>query len=693
MTHHPRRGLANSLASLTLISLSATAQSPTPAPTSGQQPIEEIVVEATKIERPLDHVPSAASVVGEDDIQFARQQLGLDEALNRVPGMFMQNRYNFAQDLRISIRGFGARAQFGIRGIKVLVDGIPETLPDGQGAVDSLDLGAMKEVEVLRGPSSSIYGNASGGVISVTSEGGTKEPYAELRYEGGEFDFEKYQLKTGGQTDKFNYLVSVSGQSLDGYRQQSQAEDKLLTGRFDIDLGNDRDLLAVINYTDQPVSNDPGGVTLAQLNANPRAAFPANVLFHAGEALDQTRVGFVYTAPLGENGSFRARNYYAWRDFGNLLPVQAGGIVNIDRTFGGAGFDYHYDGYWLDRPNHLVVGMDFDDQDDYRTRYANVFGVQGAKSFDQREHVEAAGVFVQDELSLSKKTRLTMSVRTDRVNFDVTDHFLADGNDSGELTFDHTSPMVGVNVDLSPSTVLYATYSTSFETPTTTELNKPDTSGGFNPNLKPMIATNYEVGVRGKVAATNRYEVAVFTIDVQDELIPFEVPGAPGRNYYQNAGKSKRNGVELSWTMNPTDALRATFSYTYSDFTFSRFIDSAGNNYAGKVIPGTSENVLFAEIEYRNAHGWFAALDATYNDGQYGDNANTTKVAGYTIANLRLGYETDSGNMHFSPFVGIYNVFDETYSENVRLNPVGGRYYEAGPWRNAYAGITARWRF
>jgi iron complex outermembrane receptor protein len=692
MTHHSRLGLASSLASFTLISASAAAQSVTQPPANGQQTPEEIIVKATKIERPLDHVPSAASVVGEDDIQYARQQLGLDEALNRVPGMFMQNRYNFAQDLRISIRGFGARAQFGIRGIKVLVDGIPETLPDGQGAVDSLDLGAMSSVEVLRGPSSSIYGNAAGGVISVTSEGGTKQPYAELRYEGGEFDFAKYQLKTGGETDKLNYLVSVSDQSLDGYREHSRAEDKLLTGRFDVDLGNHRDFLAVINYTDQPVSDDAGGVTLAQMNANPRAAFPANVLFDAGEELDQTRVGFVYTAPLGKDGSFRARNYYAWRDFANQLPVQAGGMVNIDRTFGGAGFDYHYDGYWLDRPNHLVVGADFDDQDDYRTRYANVFGVQGALSFDQREHVEAAGVFIQDELSLSKRTRLTMGARTDKVNFDVTDHFLADGNDSGELNFDHTSPMVGVNVDLSQSTVLYATYSTSFETPTTTELNKPDTSGGFNPNLKPMIATNYEVGLRGRLSAKHRYEVAVFTIDVQDELIPFEVPLAPGRNYYQNAGKSKRNGVELSWTMNPTDALRATFSYTYSDFTFSQFVDSAGNDYAGNVIPGTSENVAFAEIEYRK-RGWFAALDATYNDGQFGDNANTTKVAGYTIANLRLGYETDAGRMHISPFVGVYNLLDETYSENVRLNPVGGRYYEPGPWRNAYAGVTARWRF
>src|SRR5688572_3806671 len=206
------------------------------APSAGND-LEEIVVTATMIERTLERVPAAVSVITEDDIQLGRQQLALDEALARVPGVFMQNRYNFAQDLRLSIRGFGARAQFGIRGIKVLVDGIPETLPDGQGSVDSIDLGATSQIEVIRGPSSSLYGNASGGVISLTSEGGGTEPYAQVRVAAGRYGFQKSQLKFGGETDRLNYLVSVSDQELEGYRAQSAYENKLLTGRFDIDLG------------------------------------------------------------------------------------------------------------------------------------------------------------------------------------------------------------------------------------------------------------------------------------------------------------------------------------------------------------------------------------------------------------------------------------------------------------------------
>ena len=311
----------------------------------------------------------------------------MDEALSRVPGLFMQNRYNFAQDLRVSIRGFGARAQFGIRGIKVLVDGIPETLPDGQGSVDSIDLGATSQIEVIRGPSSSLYGNASGGVISLTSEGGGSEPYAQVRVAAGGYGFEKSQIKTGGETERLNYLVSVSDQKIDGYRAQSAYENKLLTGRFDLDLGKDRNLLTVVNFTDQPVSDDPGGLTAAVAPVDPRSAAPLNVQFDAGESLEQTRLGFVYTAPAGERGTISARNYYAWRDFGNLLPTLNQGIVDLERQFIGGGFSYSYDGFWLDRPNRFIAGVDFDDQDDDRRRYNNLNGVQGPLGFDQNEHV------------------------------------------------------------------------------------------------------------------------------------------------------------------------------------------------------------------------------------------------------------------------------------------------------------------
>ena len=284
-----------------------------------------------------------------------------------------------------------------------------------------------------------------------------------------------------------------------------------------------------------------------------------------------------------------------------------------------------------------------------------------------------------------------MGVRFDQVEFEVTDHYFVDGlNDSGSRDFDNTSPMVGVTFQVAPRLSMYATYSTSFETPTTTEFNKPDGTGGFNQALEPQVAENIEVGLRGALGERQRYEIAVFTIDVKDELIPFEVPTSPGRNYYQNAGKSQHDGIEFSWTANPTDRLQSTVSYAYSDFTF--------NN--GLVIPGTAENTLFAELSYTNPRGWFVAGDALFIDEQYGDNQNSAAglVDSYTVANLRAGYQADLGKFVLSPFVGVNNLFDESYTANVRLNPVGvgtaaGRYFEQAPTRNAYAGVSLNWKF
>lgn len=687
------QGLLLCAAPALLVGATAAAQ----APAAGGNELEEIVVRATMIERTLERVPAAVSVVTEDDIQLARQQLALDESLSRVPGLFMQNRYNFAQDLRLSIRGFGARAQFGIRGVKVLVDGIPETLPDGQGSVDSIDLGATSQIEVIRGPSSSLYGNASGGVISLTSEAGSREPHAQVRLATGAFGFEKSQIKVAGSGERVDYLVSLSDQEIEGWRQQSAYENKLVTGRVGIDLGEDRSLLTVVSFTDQPVSDDPGGLTAAVVPVNPRSAAPNNLLFDAGESLEQTRLGFVYTAPAGERGTITARNYYAWRDFGNQLPTLNQGIVDLDRKFVGGGVSYSRDGFWLDRPNQLIVGVDFDDQDDERRRYNNLNGVQGPLGFDQNEHVTSQGLFVQNELSLSERVHLSLGARRDQVEFEITDRYLADGrDDSGSKTFGRTSPMAGLVVEITDRLNLYSTYSSAFETPTTTEFNRQDGLGGFNQALDPQIARNFEVGFRGAIGDSQRYEAAVFTIDVEDELIGREIVASPGRNFFENAGETTREGLEFSWLARPTDRIQTTVSYTYSDFKFDRFVETVGTSSldrSGLVIPGTAENTLFAEVSYRSPRGWYAAADALYVDEQFGDNANTVLIEDYTLTNLRFGYDADLGNFTVSPFVGINNVGDETYTANVRINAAFSRYFEPGPGRNGYAGVTVDWKF
>jgi iron complex outermembrane receptor protein len=654
--------------------------------------LEEITVSAMRMETSLARVPAAVSVIGKDDIQLARQQLALDESLSRVPGLFMQNRYNFAQDLRVSIRGFGARANFGIRGVKILVDGIPETLPDGQGSVDGIDIGATSQIEVLRGPSSSLYGNASGGVIAVTSENAPEEAFADVRLSGGSYGFRKLQVKAGGQADRVGYLLSLSDSELDGYREQSRAENTQFTGRFDFDLGEEREFMAVVNFTDQPISDDAGGISAAQAAMDPKSARDLNVLYDAGEYLEQSRMGFVYSMPVGDSAEITARNYYVWRDFGGNLPFTDAGIVDLERFFVGGGISYNREGTLLGRPNQFVFGLDFDDQDDDRKRYDNNTGAQGALTFDQNEAVRSHGLFIQNQVNLSESTDLSFGVRFDEVEFDVTDRFLGDGDDSGIRKLDDTSPMLGVTVALTDDLIFYSTYSSAFETPTTTEFNNPDGSGGFNPTLNPQTARNLEVGLRGGVSQRHRYEVALFNIKVDDELIPFEVPGSPGRDFFANAGKSQRDGLEFSLISRPTERISTTLSYTYSDFKFDEFTDG-GSNYAGNQIPGTPENVLFGEFNYRDPRGWFGALDVLMVDDQFTNNANSVISDSYTVANLRFGFEKELNGMTVSPFIGINNLFDETYSSNVRINAFGGRFFEPAPDRNTYAGVSLGFNF
>jgi iron complex outermembrane receptor protein len=292
------------------------------------------------------------------------------------------------------------------------------------------------------------------------------------------------------------------------------------------------------------------------------------------------------------------------------------------------------------------------------------------------------------------------------VEFEVTDRYLADGrDDSGSKQFDDTSPMVGLVVELTPNHHFYTTYSSSFETPTTTEFNRDDAFGGFNQALEPQLATNFEFGFRGNLGTKQRYEVSLFTIDVEDELIGREILTSPGRNTFSNAGQTSREGVEFSWVAKPTDRIRSTLSYTYSDFKFDDFVELVPRTPAtvpptyqpfdrsGNIIPGTSENVLYGEFVYTAPRGWFGALDALFVDDQFADNANTVLVDGYTVANLRFGYDVDVGNMTLSPFVGINNLTDEEYMSNVRLNAAFARYFEPAPGRNGYAGVTLNWKF
>jgi len=661
--------------------------------------LEVVEVRASRMGQNLADIASAVSIVDEQDIQLGRQQLALDESLNRVPGMFSQNRYNFAQDLRISIRGFGARANFGIRGIRMFVDGIPSTVTDGQSGIDDVELGTIERIEVIRGPSSSLYGSASGGVISMYTESGTPEPYAEARVTLGDYDEQKYQLKTGGEIDRLNYFMSASYLSYEGYREHSELRQGTFNSKFTYDVNDDSELQVTFNAMNSPTREDPGALTLADVAANRKQAQPRNLSSNAGENIDQQKFGWAYNYNFNDRHEITVRNYYIWRDFETFLPLgvhipfsAADGVVGFDRFFYGGGVQYTFTSELFGHPNEFALGVEVERQEDDRQRYINNAGVKGAMTFDQNEEAESVGVYYRNILALTDTLQFTFGGRYDSVTLKVDDNFLANGDQSTKLDFDEFNPTVGLNWNVWNRLNLYANYSTSFETPTFTELANPAQNlnvnlGGFA-NVTAQTADSYEIGLRGEILERVNLDFAYFYMTVDDEVTNVDTIGA--RAFFENAD-TRRQGVEAAAVTELFDGLKLTTAYTWSDFEFEKFKTDPA--VEGNELPGVPEHQIYAELAYLHASGFYAAWDIIHVGRFYGDNANTVKAGDYTVANIRCGIDYPLGQAVVGPFFGINNMFGEDYFTNVRLNAFGGRAFEPAPGFNVYGGLSFRMEF
>jgi iron complex outermembrane receptor protein len=667
-----------------------------------QNQMEEVVTTGTRAEIEVGNVPSAVSIVNESIIQTGQQQLTLEESLKRVPGVFLQNSHNFSQAQRISIRGFGARSAFGIRGIKLIVDGVPATMPDGQGNVDEIDLGSATRIEVARGPSSSLYGTASGGVINIITEDGPDDTFAEGRITIGEYGLKKYQLKAGGQYEKLNYLLSGSIVDLDGYREYSFVDRKSINSKFKYQIDDRGELTATLNVLDIPDMGDPGALREADLGGDRRSASPNNVRFNGGEERSQERLGLTYRRTLAKGHEILFKNYYTFLDFGNRLPFEGGveesngGQVQFDRTFVGGGGQYTYTQEILDYTLRFIAGVDVDYQRDDRQRFVNLEGgVRGDLTFDQLEEVLSMGIYMQSEFAVLENLQVTIGARYDELDFDVTDKFLANnsGDDSGNTSYDKVSPRFGLLWDAADWVNLYFNFSSAFETPTTTEFANPN-GGGFNQNLRNQVANNVEVGAKGTVASKIPldYELAIYRTEVDNELVPFEEDGFTGRTFFRNAGKSLRKGIEAGVTARLLPTISASLVYSAIDAEYKRY-RTTSDNFAGNKIPGVPDQQLHAELRYDNAMGLFSVLDLLYIDSFFADDANTVESDSYAISNLQLGYKKDIENWQVTPYVSINNLFNEKYNSNVRLNGGFGRFYEPAPQRNFYGGVSARYTF
>ena len=674
-------------------------------PSSNAQPTElprvrtlaPITVESVRLNTELLDVPAAVDVIEAHDIQQGRAKAQLDAALNRTPGVYANNASNFAQNLRISIRGFGARSAFGVRGVRLRVDGIPETLPDGQAQTDSIDLGAIERLEVIRGPFSALYGNATGGVVDITTTTPASGPVDRGEVTVGSYGYRRMEAATAHERGDWGYALTASQLDLDGYREHSEVKKQQLTGKLERRVGATGTLRLVTRILDAPDTLDPGGVTLGQAHADRRSARDANLAFDSRQSASQQTVGLVYEDQLSDSQSYEANLFYTNRDFIQYLPFREGGVVAYDRDFFGGGLQTTRFDDLFGHENQLVAGIDVQIQQDARQRFDNVAGDKGALGLAEDQQATSVGVFAQNVFSITRDLELTTGLRYDTLDFDIDDSFIrapltsgpadeGDPDDSGGRTYHEVSANAGLSYAWTERQRVYANVANAFESPTFTEFADPGGNGGFNGNLDPQKAVQYEIGAKGELGGRTRYQISAFWIDVEDELVVFNSDGR--RDFFENSGKSRRKGIEAKLEYALTSDLSATAAYTLADYAYREFVDNNGRDYAGNAIPGLPEERLFGELAWRRPGVGYAAIDMRYASAFFADNANTAKIDPAWIFNARVGKSVPAGGDKLSVYLGIDNVFSEIYFDNIRINAFGKRYYEPAPARTFYAGLA-----
>ncbi|WP_409277004.1 TonB-dependent receptor family protein [Pseudomonas defluvii] len=639
--------------------------------------VEPVVVTATRTGDPWTQTALSASVVDAADSR-GEQALSLGNMLSSVPGVVVQSRYNAAQGLRPAIRGFGSRSSFGVRGIRVLVDGVPLTMPDGQTELDGVDIGLVERMEVIRGPAAVLYGNGAGGVLTINTREPGDHPSASGNFGFGSSGYRWRSVEASGTEGNFGTLVAVSSTQMDGYRDHATSEANNLTGK--LRWWGETGRLALTLHTLDNRSEDPGGLTLDQVRTDRHQARPQSLSFDADERITQQRLSLVWDGQSVGEDTYQVRSYVGQRDFTNHLPLTANGQTSYERLFDGVGAHYSHVADWFGLSHTLTFGADLESLRDDRDRNNNLIGGEkGALTQRQREEAQSLGLFIENQTALGENWMLSLGLRHDEVRLSIDDHFLSDGrDDSGDRVLHDLNYSAGLSYRLDEHHTLYTRVATSFETPTVSELANP-TGGGFNSSLEPAHALNQEIGLKGETAHW-RYEAVVYRIDTRDELVPY----VDGRTFYRNAGSTRRDGLELSARWQPDEHWQLTTAYSLNDYRYRSF-----ENYDGKRLPGIPVTSLFGELSY-SRDNWYARINTSAYDRQYADSANTARVGGYAVVNLRAGMSLKGKAKNLEPYVGLDNLTDRRYYDNLRINDNAGRYYEPAPGRTFYAGLKVQ---
>ena len=656
--------------------------------------------------------PAAVSVVNGDEMRQAAPRVNLSESLGAVPGLQVQNRQNYAQDLQLSIRGFGSRSTYGVRGLRIYVDGIPATMPDGQGQTSNIDIGSVDTIEVLRGPFSALYGNSSGGVINVTSQTGTQPPTVEASSYYGSFGTWHYGMKAtgavgdGSHAGDVDYTVSTNRFTTHGYRDHSGARKNLANARLGVRINDVSKLTLLLNSVDIK-ANDAGGLTADEWRDNPRQS-PRGDQYNTRKNTRQTQAGLRYERQLSAQDDLSVMMYAGERETTQfqsiprapqLKPSHAGGVIDLTRHYQGIDTRLTHRGELL-VPVTLTAGLDYENMSERRKGYENFvmvngapqYGEQGALRRNERNLMWNVDPYLQTQWQLTDKLSLDAGVRYSSVWFDSNDYYITPGNgdDSGDASYHKWLPAGSLKYALTDAWNVYLSAGRGFETPTINELSyRSDNQSGLNFGLKPSTNDTVEIGSKTRIG-NGLFTAALFQTNTDNEIVVDSSSG--GRTSYKNAGKTRRQGMELGLDQQFGESWRLKAAWTWLDATYrTNVCDDASCN--GNRIPGIARNMGYASFGYQPEQGWYAGSDIRYMSDIMANDENTAKAPSWTVVGLTTGYKWSYGRMDIDLFGRIDNLFDREYVGSVIVNESNGRYYEPAPGRNYGIGLNLAWRF
>ncbi len=656
--------------------------------------------------------PAAVSVVNGDEMRQAAPRVNLSESLGAVPGLQVQNRQNYAQDLQLSIRGFGSRSTYGVRGLRIYVDGIPATMPDGQGQTSNIDIGSVDTIEVLRGPFSALYGNSSGGVINVTSQTGTQPPTVEASSYYGSFGNWHYGMKAtgavgdGSHAGDVDYTVSTNRFTTHGYRDHSGARKNLANARLGVRINDVSKLTLLLNSVDIK-ANDAGGLTADEWRDDPRQS-PRGDQYNTRKNTRQTQAGLRYERQLSAQDDLSVMMYAGERETTQfqsiprapqLKPSHAGGVIDLTRHYQGIDTRLTHRGELL-VPVTLTAGLDYENMSERRKGYENFvmvngapqYGEQGALRRNERNLMWNVDPYLQTQWQLTDKLSLDAGVRYSSVWFDSNDYYITPGNgdDSGDASYHKWLPAGSLKYALTDAWNVYLSAGRGFETPTINELSyRSDNQSGLNFGLKPSTNDTVEIGSKTRIG-NGLFTAALFQTNTDNEIVVDSSSG--GRTSYKNAGKTRRQGMELGLDQQFGESWRLKAAWTWLDATYrTNVCDDASCN--GNRIPGIARNMGYASFGYQPEQGWYAGSDIRYMSDIMANDENTAKAPSWTVVGLTTGYKWSYGRMDMDLFGRIDNLFDREYVGSVIVNESNGRYYEPAPGRNYGIGLNLAWRF